>query len=192
MNISSVKTILPDNDHGKGRLAALGGGLLLSFDSVFIRLSGVGGVDTAFLFGLFSAISMALLIQITDPRGLVRTLVESGWARRCFGAPHCGQRLDLRAQHQAYFRGQYGLHHERPPHFHRSGLLDYPAGKNAKILMAGHRRRNIGHLYRGQRLAVKEEISLETALPSSRFPASALTEHYGESTKKSAGSPLLD
>ncbi len=79
MNISSVKTILPDNDHGKGRLAALGGGLLLSFDSVFIRLSGVGGVDTAFLFGLFSAISMALLIQITDPRGLVRTLVESGW-----------------------------------------------------------------------------------------------------------------
>ncbi|MDK2957778.1 MAG: hypothetical protein PWQ57_3276 [Desulfovibrionales bacterium] len=74
-----VKKFLPEDAQGKGRLAALGGGLLLSFDSVFVRLSGTGAADTAFLFGLFSAISMALLIQLTDRRGLARTLKESGW-----------------------------------------------------------------------------------------------------------------
>lgn len=79
MIVSSVKRFLPENAQSRGRLAALGGGLLLSFDSVFVRLSGTGGFDTAFLFGLFSAISMALVIQLTDPRGLVRTLSESGW-----------------------------------------------------------------------------------------------------------------
>lgn len=79
MNLSSVKTILPESTLGKGRLAALTGGLLLSFDSVFVRLSGTGGVDTAFLFGLFSAISMAALIQATSRKGLVQTLKDGGW-----------------------------------------------------------------------------------------------------------------
>lgn len=79
MRLFQVKGLLPESARGKGRLAALGGGVLLSFDSVFIRLSGVGGFDTAFLFGLFSALSMALLIQATDPRGLAGTLREDGW-----------------------------------------------------------------------------------------------------------------
>jgi len=79
MNLLSSRVGIPDDPRIKGRVAALTGGFLLSFDSVFIRLSGVGGVDTAFLFGLFSAFSMAVAIMLTDKRGLVRTLVESGW-----------------------------------------------------------------------------------------------------------------
>ncbi len=79
MQLSQVKSLIPESARGKGRLAALCGGILLSFDSVFIRLSGVGGFDTAFLFGLFSALSMALLIQATDPRGLAGTLRADGW-----------------------------------------------------------------------------------------------------------------
>ncbi|EAR59704.1 hypothetical protein MED92_00065 [Oceanospirillum sp. MED92] len=51
----------------------------MSFDPIFIRLSGVNGVDTAFLFGLFTAVSMPFFIQTMDKRGLVTTYLESGW-----------------------------------------------------------------------------------------------------------------
>ncbi|MGE4554468.1 MAG: DMT family transporter [Desulfovibrionaceae bacterium] len=78
MTPASVKALLPENARSKGRLAALTGGLLLSFDAVFVRLSGVGAADTAFLFGLFSALSMALLIQLTDRRGLAGVLAAGG------------------------------------------------------------------------------------------------------------------
>lgn len=79
MNLLSVKEVLPQNERGIGRIAALCGGFLLSFDPVFIRFSGTSGVDTAFLFGVFSAFSMAVLIQIRDKRGLFRTLLDGGW-----------------------------------------------------------------------------------------------------------------
>ncbi|MBE1282661.1 MAG: EamA family transporter [Rhodobacteraceae bacterium] len=62
-----------------GTAIALTGALLMSFDPIFIRFSGVGGFDTAFLIGLFTAISMPLFIQLTDKRGLVGTLHASGW-----------------------------------------------------------------------------------------------------------------
>ncbi|WP_050764257.1 DMT family transporter [Neptuniibacter caesariensis] len=62
-----------------GVLIALCGALLMSFDPIFIRLSGVNGVDTAFLFGLFTAVSMPFFIQTMDKRGLVTTYLESGW-----------------------------------------------------------------------------------------------------------------
>ena len=63
----------------RGALLALAGAFLMSFDPIFIRLSGVGGVDTAFLFGVFTAISMAGVIQVSDPRGLLGTLRAGGW-----------------------------------------------------------------------------------------------------------------
>lgn len=62
-----------------GVLVALLGALLMSFDPIFIRFSGVSGYDTAFLFGLFTAISMPIFIQMRDERGLVRAIKESGW-----------------------------------------------------------------------------------------------------------------
>lgn len=79
MTFSTLDKAIPQTDTGKGRAAALCGGFLISFDSIFIRTAGLSGPDTVFLFGLFSAISMALLIQITDKRGLFRTLKEGGW-----------------------------------------------------------------------------------------------------------------
>lgn len=62
-----------------GILIALFGALLMSFDPIFIRFSGVSGFDTAFLFGLFTAISMPIFIQLRDERGLVTALKASGW-----------------------------------------------------------------------------------------------------------------
>lgn len=62
-----------------GILIALIGALLMSFDPIFIRFSGVSGFDTAFLFGLFTAISMPIFIQLRDERGLMTTLKASGW-----------------------------------------------------------------------------------------------------------------
>ncbi|MES0812946.1 DMT family transporter [Roseibium sp. SCPC15] len=62
-----------------GILIALLGAVLMSFDPIFIRFSGVSGFDTAFLFGLFTAISMPIFIQLRDKRGLVGALTACGW-----------------------------------------------------------------------------------------------------------------
>ncbi len=62
-----------------GIMITLAGAVLLSFDPIFIRFSGVSGFDTAFLFGLFTAISMPLVIQWRDERGLFGVLKASGW-----------------------------------------------------------------------------------------------------------------
>lgn len=79
MNTLSIKTIIPEDARTKGIAAALAGTLLISFDSVFIRLSGTGGVNTAFLFGLFTMISMTLILRTTDRRGVTGALKEGGW-----------------------------------------------------------------------------------------------------------------
>lgn len=79
MTVAQLQAILPADERSKGMLAALAGSMLMSFDPVFIRLSGTGGFNTVFLFGLFTAISMFTFIQTTDPRGLVGALRESGW-----------------------------------------------------------------------------------------------------------------
>lgn len=63
----------------KGIAIALCGALLMSLDPIFIRFSGVNEFETSFLFGLFTAISMAVVIQINDNRGLVKVLLDSGW-----------------------------------------------------------------------------------------------------------------
>lgn len=79
MTILQLKAMIPEDARSKGVLAALFGSLFISFDPVFIRFSGTGGFDTAFLFGLFTALSMSVIIQSTDRRGLSGTLYEGGW-----------------------------------------------------------------------------------------------------------------
>lgn len=69
----------PKNAKSLGISITLIGALLMSLDPVFIRFSGVGGFDTAFLFGLFTAISMPIMIQMRDKRGLICAVRESGW-----------------------------------------------------------------------------------------------------------------
>lgn len=63
----------------KGIGIALIGALLMSLDPIFIRFSGVNEYETSFLFGLFTALSMMATIQMTDPRGVFKVLLESGW-----------------------------------------------------------------------------------------------------------------
>nr|WP_320114445.1 DMT family transporter [uncultured Desulfuromonas sp.] len=79
MTTAIIKRFAVENARSKGILAALSGTLLISFDSVFVRLSGTDGVNTVFLFGLFTVISMSVMLQATDPRGIVGTLREDGW-----------------------------------------------------------------------------------------------------------------
>lgn len=62
-----------------GMSLAILGVLLVSFDPVFIRFAGVSGADTVFLFGLFTAISMPVLLKSTDKRSLKEIAKQSGW-----------------------------------------------------------------------------------------------------------------
>lgn len=78
-----------------GFIIALLGALLMSFDPVFIRLAGVSGFDTAFLFGLFTAISMPIILQLNDNRGIVRAVRESGWPLFLAGALMLGSASGL-------------------------------------------------------------------------------------------------
>ncbi|WP_421704540.1 DMT family transporter [Aliiroseovarius sp.] len=79
--MAQIQTLIRSgaNPRLTGIFIALAGAFLMSFDAIFIRLSGVGGVDTAFLFGLFTALSLATVIQVADVRGLVGTLRAGGW-----------------------------------------------------------------------------------------------------------------
>jgi drug/metabolite transporter (DMT)-like permease len=79
MTSAALKKVFMEDERTKGMASALGGTLLISFDSVFVRLSGTGGVNTVFLFGLFTMISMSAILQITDRRGIAGTLKEDGW-----------------------------------------------------------------------------------------------------------------
>lgn len=79
----------------KGMLIALCGAVLMSLDPVFIRFSGVNEFETSFLFGLFTAISMAVVIQLNDSRGLIRVLKESGWPLFIAGALMLGSASGL-------------------------------------------------------------------------------------------------
>lgn len=79
MSVPHLGALIPQTERGKGLAAALAGSLFISFDPVFIRFSGTGGFDTAFLFGLFTAISMATVIQTSSPEGLTGVLRKSGW-----------------------------------------------------------------------------------------------------------------
>ncbi|MBQ4838010.1 MULTISPECIES: DMT family transporter [Pseudoalteromonas] len=75
MNINTLFS----NTQFLGLSTAILGILLMSFDPIFIRYAGVGGTDTVFLFGLFTAISMPVFLAITDKRGIYRAVKQSGW-----------------------------------------------------------------------------------------------------------------
>ncbi len=78
MTSAVLNKMVPRDIRSKGVIAAFIGTLLISFDSIFVRLSGTTGANTVFLFGFFTAISMFTLLQISDPRGIAGTLKEDG------------------------------------------------------------------------------------------------------------------
>ncbi|KAB1457946.1 DMT family transporter [Vibrio panuliri] len=79
MTIFALPSSALKNNRTTGFVLALLGAILMSIDPVFIRFAGVSGFDTAFLFGLFSAISMPILLKINDKRGIRKTIIQSGW-----------------------------------------------------------------------------------------------------------------
>ncbi len=74
-----ISNIAKSNIHTKGMLIALLGSFLMSLDPVFIRVSGVSGFDTSFLYGLFSCLSMAAFVEWKEDKGLVGTIKSCGW-----------------------------------------------------------------------------------------------------------------
>lgn len=62
----------------KGTLLALSGMALMSLDAVFVRLSGLGGWTSSFLFGFFSFFSMVALTIATSKDGLFGSIRKGG------------------------------------------------------------------------------------------------------------------
>ena len=79
MTSTSSTLLLNPNTKIRGFSFAILGAVLMSIDPIFIRFAGVSGVDTAFLFGLFTAISMPIVLQLNDKRGLMQAVKLSGW-----------------------------------------------------------------------------------------------------------------
>ncbi len=79
MTSTVLKSLNKSNSRTLGFAIASLGAVLMSIDPVFIRFAGVSGFDTAFLFGLFTAISMPVVLQLNDKRGLLRAVKDSGW-----------------------------------------------------------------------------------------------------------------
>lgn len=79
MTSTSISSFSNSSAKVQGFSLALLGAVLMSIDPIFIRFAGVSGFDTAFLFGLFTAISMPIVLQLNDKRGLVKAVKDSGW-----------------------------------------------------------------------------------------------------------------
>ncbi|CAH0529295.1 DMT family transporter [Vibrio hippocampi] len=79
MTAFTLSSLAVNNSRTTGFVVALLGAALMSIDPIFIRFAGVSGFDTAFLFGLFSAISMPILLKVTDKRGITKSVIQSGW-----------------------------------------------------------------------------------------------------------------
>ena len=62
----------------KGIFIALLGAVLMSFDPIFIKSSGVSGLDAAFLFGFFTSVSMLGLLSIRAHNGLTAEIAKNG------------------------------------------------------------------------------------------------------------------
>ena len=54
MSLQTVLNAAPANPRLTGIVITAISAFFMSLDSIFIRLSGVGGFDTSFLFGLFT------------------------------------------------------------------------------------------------------------------------------------------
>ncbi|WP_261817049.1 DMT family transporter [Vibrio gallicus] len=79
MTTFSFPNLAFNNNRITGFMVAILGAVLMSIDPIFIRFAGVSGFDTAFLFGLFSAISMSFVLKINDKRGIRKAVIDSGW-----------------------------------------------------------------------------------------------------------------
>ncbi len=79
MSLNHILNLQTNNTKAIGFAVTVLGALLMSLDPVFIRFASVSGFDTAFLFGLFSAMSMPILLKMNDKRGIRKAVIDSGW-----------------------------------------------------------------------------------------------------------------
>ncbi len=79
MTTSTLTSFSKGNTRALGFTLAILGTFLMSLDPIFIRYAGVSGFDTAFLFGLFMAISMPIVLKMNDKRGVRKAIKASGW-----------------------------------------------------------------------------------------------------------------
>lgn len=79
MTSTNLTSFLNRSTKIQGFSLAILGAVLMSIDPIFIRFAGVSGADTAFLFGLFTAISMPIVLKLNDKRGPIKAVKLSGW-----------------------------------------------------------------------------------------------------------------
>ena len=65
--------------HQLGLLMGVAGYTVISFESFGIRVAGLGEWDTAFWFGLFTAIAMSMLVPARTGRSLPSAVKDGGW-----------------------------------------------------------------------------------------------------------------
>ncbi|EGR3992056.1 DMT family transporter [Vibrio cholerae] len=95
MSVFALPPLAVKSSRTTGFVVTLLASVLMSIDPIFIRFAGVSGFDTTFLFGLFSAISMPILLKMIDKRGIRNAIIQSGWPLLFAGALILGSTTGL-------------------------------------------------------------------------------------------------
>ena len=72
--------IIQLSDRGKGILMSIGGVLILSPDSLLIRLAGLDDFTLLFYRGLFPVVAISLILLVYYRAGFLPALLRIGWA----------------------------------------------------------------------------------------------------------------
>ena len=78
--MSKSSQIVRLSDRGKGILMSIGGVLILSPDSLLIRLAGLDDYTLLFYRGLFPVVAISLILLIYYRAGFLAALLRIGWA----------------------------------------------------------------------------------------------------------------
>jgi len=78
--MSKSSHIIRLSDRGKGILMSIGGVLILSPDSLLIRLAGLDDFTLLFYRGLFPVVAISLILLIYYRAGFLAALLRIGWA----------------------------------------------------------------------------------------------------------------
>ena len=78
--MSKSPHIIQLSDRGKGILMSIGGVLILSPDSLLIRLAGLGDFTLLFYRGLFPVVAISLILIIYYRTDFIPALLRIGWA----------------------------------------------------------------------------------------------------------------
>lgn len=80
MNREASSKVFVMTNQQKGLVIAFIGAVLMSLDPIFIKTSGVAGIDAAFLFGLFASISMLSVLRVSQAKPVLHCIKDEGLA----------------------------------------------------------------------------------------------------------------